>query len=282
MQKHECVANVQQKEKKIYEYFIEKGELFKLIMDSTIMLERGRRLAHGIARHLTMLGIDRGRILDVGCGTGRVSIPLAEMGFNVVGIDISSKYIEVASRRAKEKGLEDKTVFITCDAREMEKCVEEYKPFVAVIFVWSSVLGYYDEDADLKILSAAYNVTTNNAALIVADSVSRDLLILQQYLLGMGKRVFEYDNIVVMEKLLYNPVTGNALVKQEFFKKDQSGNLIFLDDAYFEMHVYSLDELSRLANKAGWCMYRVLSSLEKDTGFSPFSALNAIFVKCKK
>jgi 2-polyprenyl-6-hydroxyphenyl methylase/3-demethylubiquinone-9 3-methyltransferase len=44
-------------------------------------------------------------ILDVGCGAGLLTQPLAEMGHSVVGIDASGVNIEVASRHAK--GLEN-------------------------------------------------------------------------------------------------------------------------------------------------------------------------------
>ena len=43
-------------------------------------------------------------VLDAGCGTGKCSIPLAKLGFKVVGVDISVKAIEVAGRAAENAG----------------------------------------------------------------------------------------------------------------------------------------------------------------------------------
>jgi tellurite methyltransferase len=50
--------------------------------------------------------IPRGLALDVAAGKGRNAIFLAEMGFSVVGIDISKIALEEARRRAQEKSLE--------------------------------------------------------------------------------------------------------------------------------------------------------------------------------
>ena len=40
-------------------------------------------------------------ILEIGTGTGRVSIPLQNLGFNITGVDISEKMLE----KARMKGL---------------------------------------------------------------------------------------------------------------------------------------------------------------------------------
>ena len=47
-----------------------------------------------------------GRALDMGCGTGRWSLELAQRGWDVVGVDVVPKAIEAARRRAQEAGLD--------------------------------------------------------------------------------------------------------------------------------------------------------------------------------
>ena len=43
------------------------------------------------------------RLLDIGCATGRLCFGLAQLGYNVTGIDVASKQIDQAERYAKDE-----------------------------------------------------------------------------------------------------------------------------------------------------------------------------------
>lgn len=51
------------------------------------------------------LGEEKLRVLDVGVGTGFLSLPLAELGHDVVGVDISEGMLSAARKKAKERAL---------------------------------------------------------------------------------------------------------------------------------------------------------------------------------
>jgi len=69
----------------------------------------------------------RGPILDLGCGTGRVTLDLAARGLDVTGIDADTELIATLRARAQERQLEVEAV--VADARSFDLG----KPFALVI-----------------------------------------------------------------------------------------------------------------------------------------------------
>ncbi len=58
-----------------------------------------------IAAALDELGLDGGRVLDLGCGPGTQAAALAERGFEVTAVDVSWTAVEATRRRAQQAGV---------------------------------------------------------------------------------------------------------------------------------------------------------------------------------
>jgi cyclopropane fatty-acyl-phospholipid synthase-like methyltransferase len=54
---------------------------------------------------LAEAGTLRGRVLDAGCGTGEHALMAARLGLEATGIDTAAAAIEIAKRKARERGL---------------------------------------------------------------------------------------------------------------------------------------------------------------------------------
>ncbi len=62
-----------------------------------------------------------GPVLELGVGTGRVAIPIAQAGVDVVGVDHSPRMLEVAKRKAKTAGLSAKRLrLVQGDMRDFD------------------------------------------------------------------------------------------------------------------------------------------------------------------
>lgn len=60
------------------------------------------RDVHGEAAYVAALVPPGARVLDAGCGTGRVGIELARRGYDVVGVDSDASMLGVAQRTAPQ------------------------------------------------------------------------------------------------------------------------------------------------------------------------------------
>jgi ubiquinone/menaquinone biosynthesis C-methylase UbiE len=79
----------------------------------------------------------KGRVLDLACGTGGFSFFLEDMGFDVVGLDSSESMIEKAKEYAKEK--RSKVNFVVGDAKELPF---EENSFDYVLFIGDSIVHF--------------------------------------------------------------------------------------------------------------------------------------------
>ena len=75
-------------------------------------------------RKLAEEGAFRGRVLDVGCGTGELALLAAAAGLPTVGIDAAPTAIRTAQRKARERGLQAR--FEVGDALELGSLGEQF------------------------------------------------------------------------------------------------------------------------------------------------------------
>ncbi len=92
-----------------------------------------------------------GTILDLGCGTGRHALALAERGYRVAGVDRSENMLAQAKEKARERSLGTKVTWRQGDIRDLDMRAK----FDAVLMMFA-VLGYQHTNADvLAALSVA-------------------------------------------------------------------------------------------------------------------------------
>ncbi|HZG15458.1 MAG TPA: class I SAM-dependent methyltransferase [Candidatus Bathyarchaeia archaeon] len=91
-----------------------------------------------------------GEILELACGTGRVTIPIAEAGLPITGLDMSVEMLRRAEKKAAEKGVLDKIDFIQGDMRQFEL----EKQFSLIMIPFRSFLHLLHIQEQMKALTA--------------------------------------------------------------------------------------------------------------------------------
>lgn len=102
----------------------EKGDFTKI---AASMRESGEELARS-------LGIAPGmKVLDLGCGDGTTALPSAQLGAEVLGVDVASNLVTAGNRRAQEAGLTN-IRFEEGDASDLNGLPDETFDLVVSIF----------------------------------------------------------------------------------------------------------------------------------------------------
>lgn len=89
-----------------------------------------------------------GPILELGCGTGRALIPLAQAGYDVTGVDLSLTMLEIAQAKAKASGAGKRVTLLAGDYAE----VELDGPYRFAFTVMNTFLHLPDQAAQLRAL----------------------------------------------------------------------------------------------------------------------------------
>ncbi len=82
----------------------------------------------------------KGTVLDLGCGQGRDSIPIAKMGFNVIAVDHSKVGIDNLASKALSHGLKINTVVADVYNISIDKNID--------IVLLDSMLHFYKNDVE--------------------------------------------------------------------------------------------------------------------------------------
>lgn len=103
------------------------------------------------------------KVLDVGCGTGRMDFLLAQESAKVIGIDLSSKNIKTAKEKLQKKNL-DNIEFIHGSILDIKKFTDE--PFDIAIITY--VLHEMDPEERIRTLRL---LKTAAQMIIIADYI---------------------------------------------------------------------------------------------------------------
>jgi SAM-dependent methyltransferase len=170
----------------------------------------------------------RGRVLDIGCGAGRVCLHLQERGQDVVGIDISPGAVEVCRRR----GVRDARLVSIDD-------VDESLGAFDTIVMLGNNFGLFSSAQKADRLLRRFHRLTTDRGRIVAET--RDV----QATDDPGHLAYQARN---RER---GRLSGQIRIRVRH--RD-------LATPWFDYLMVSPDELRELAEPAGWTVGRILGS----------------------
>jgi ubiquinone/menaquinone biosynthesis C-methylase UbiE len=189
---------------------------------------------------------DGGELLDVPCGFGRHSLPLARAGYRVTGVDRSEALLAEARRRAGEGGAPK---LVRADYRELPFADAS---FDAAINLFTS-LGYLGDEEDTRALAEIGRVLRPGARLVL-ELMHRDRLVAdfrEQDWRAMG------EGRLLLEQRTFDAAAGVAQTTQTLI--DGTGAR---ESRSFSIRAYTATELLAMLDAAGFAEARCYGDLD--------------------
>lgn len=143
-------------------------------------------------------------ILELACGTGRLTIPIAEKGFEIIGIDISEAMINEANNKSNSAKLDIE--FIESDIRNFEL----NQKFSLILLPFNSICHLHDFESITSCFSCVKKHLKTNGRFII-DVFKPDLNFLlrdknKSFEKAVYKNPYANNEVKLMESINYNEV----------------------------------------------------------------------------
>lgn len=255
--------------------FVRNAKLYQLVLEG--MWERGEEDAVAISSYLGGQGLKGCRVLDAPCGIGRVGIPLARLGFEVAGVDLSPHLVAVAEKKAADFGLPGgRARFSVGDMREIGS---KFPPssFDAVLNVFTSI-GYGQEEDDLRFFREARTVTRRGGLLLISGLRNRDYIARNP-----SQNVYEESRrLLVLDTYTFDSARSREKGVWRFYLKrggERGGELRFAGEFPVDIRVYSPHELVPRLEAAGWSVKETYESFVTRAPYRADSPVYALVAK---
>jgi ubiquinone/menaquinone biosynthesis C-methylase UbiE len=159
-----------------------------------------------------------GRVLELGCGTGRISLPLGRAGVRLIGIDRSERMLARARTRARRARLSNTISLIRGDIRATPFAGSNFSMVMAPYGVLQSLLRERDLAATLKEVHRVLESAGTLGIELVADLPSWKEYTKRVSLKGWrGRRGGAH--LTLLETVRQDPARHLTIFDQEFIEK---------------------------------------------------------------
>lgn len=202
--------------------------------------EQTDRQAQTIARLLALA--PRSRVLDVPCGTGRISCALARLGHEVTGVDFTADLLADARAAAGDLPV----TFLERDMRELKGL----GGFAAAINYWGS-FGYFDEAGNEALAAGVC------AALVPGGRFLIDLNLMETLMpIFQPKGWYTAGELTILEDRTFDFVASRIEVDWTFFRQGREEQRRHTSERLYTAH-----ELVTLLRRSGFASVRLLDAV---------------------
>ncbi len=195
-------------------------------------------------------------VLDLGCGSGRMTVELARRGYDMVGVDGSAEMLTAAHSAAEAAGLADRCLWLMQDLRSFE-LYGTVEAVVSCLDTVNHLTTYHDLR---KMLALVHNYLTPGG-LFLFDLNSRRKF---EAIYADNTYTYESEDAFCIWQNEYNPRTSLADFYVTVFSRTEDGTYR-RGDAYTRERMYPTERMLKELRCAGFTPLAVGSAPYTDT-----------------
>lgn len=180
-------------------------------------------------------GIKPELVLDIGCGTGNITLPMARRGYDMIGVDLSEEMLGIAMEKAK---LEKKDIlFLNQDMTEFEL----YGTVGAMVSALDSI-NYLTEEGQLESMLKLLHYYLDPGGIFIFDINTEYKF---KNILDGQAFVYDQDGVYCVWNNDYDREEKLCYFDLNFFLKNPNGTYKRFDE-YQQERSYSIDEIEKI------------------------------------
>lgn len=219
-------------------------------------------------RLLSLCGVKNGILLDLGCGTGSMSVKMAERGFDVIGVDSSIGMLNAAQQKMFESGRQ-----LLLLNQPMQD-IDLYGTVDCAICVLDGI-NHLNNAEEVKQTFEKVSLFMNRGGAFAFDV---NTIYKHQNVLADNAFIYEFDDLFCSWQNNYNSGDNSVDISLDFFEEEDG--VYYRSSESFSEQAYELSDISAWLEDAGFEVVGIFDDLTTDN-VKPDSQ-RAVFLTKKK
>lgn len=196
-------------------------------------------------------GIDKGILLDLACGTGTLTLLLAQMGYDMIGVDASEEMLSVAQEKKMENGIGNEAIFL---CQKME-ALDLFGTVGGAVCTLDSINHVTDENTVREIFGKVSLFMEDKGIFIFDVNTPYK----HKEILGDNTFVYDMDDVYCVWQ---NSTDEGMLttISLDIFEKDEQEDIYYKYSEQFCERGYELTEIRQWLEE---CKFEVLGIYEE-------------------
>ncbi len=211
-----------------------------------------KKRADYFCRLLSMCGITDGILLDLGCGTGSMSVEMAKKGFEVIGVDSSVGMLNAAQQKMFESG--EQMLLLNQSMQD----IDLYGTIDCAICVLDGI-NHLPCAEDVIETFRKVSLFMNKGGAFAFDV---NTLYKHRQILADNAFVYDYDDFFCAWQNSFNPNDSSVEITLDFFEEEDG--VYYRSGESFCEQAYELSEISGWLEDAGFEVVGIYDDMTTD------------------